>query len=124
MTDATAGDVTYSKNTKITASLGSLFAVILIFWSAFDIGRPLFAADLKKINSEFESFQKNTAISLLKFELSQLQREVRDLRREYRQHPTDDELAGDIDEVVVKIKTVEEKIRCYRTKGCTPEKEF
>lgn len=119
----------------ITISVGTIVLVIATVWSAFGLGRPIFASDLAEVEQRFnleimavnrnvEALGKNTRIGLLKLELSRLQGEMRQLHSEMRKYPDDEDLAADEEDLEAEIKDVQDDISCLRSKDCVLEDEF
>ena len=54
-----------TKNTVVGASVGTILTVIIVVWKASGIGRPLFAADLERIEQKIDDYQTSTAVQIL-----------------------------------------------------------
>lgn len=108
-----------SKNTKVSISLGALFVIIATVWTALDIGRPLFASDLVRIENKIDSYQNNTAIQILFIRREALESDLRAAKRDQSNHAKED-----IDIINGQIKLIDAKILCYRTVDCIPETEI
>lgn len=114
----------YSKNTVVSISVGGLFAIIMALWTASGIGRPLFAADLDRIEKKIDSYQTNTAVQILSIRKEALQSELREAKRDERRNPDDDDAVEDIDNIERDIKDLDTKIACHRTDGCKVESDI
>lgn len=110
-----------TKNTFVGMSVGTLLTIIVVAWSASGIGRPLFAADLNRIEKKIDSYQTNTAVQILNIRKSALQSELREAKRDVRRNPEDEDAAEDVDEIETDIKELDTKIACHRTDGCRVE---
>ncbi len=116
MTTIAGREVT--KNTVVGLSIGTIFTIISIIWIAAGIGRPLFAADLERIENKIDDYQTTTAIQILDIRKSALQSELRVAEREVRHNPQDDDAVEDVKEIESDIKEIDTKITCHRTNGC------
>ncbi len=110
-----------TKNTVVGMSLGSLTIVIVFVWTALGIGRPLFAADLERIEDKIDGYQTNTSIQILNIRKEALKSDLRAAKRDARRNPDDDDADDDVDEISDDIKELDAKIVCYRTEGCEVE---
>jgi len=113
-----------TKNTVVGMSLGTIVAIVVFVWTALGIGRPLFAADLARIEDKIDVYQVSTAIQILTIRKEALQSELREARRDARRNPDDDNAADDVDEISDDIVALDAKIDCYRTEGCRVEGEI
>lgn len=113
----------YSKNTVVSVSVGSLLAIVLSLWTLSGIGRPLFAADLERIERKIDTYQTSTAVQILSIRKSALQSELRQAEREMRKTP-DDDTAEDIKKIESDIKDIDAKITCHRTIHCRVENDI
>ena len=114
----------FNKNTVVGVSVGSIVAAIVFIWTISGIGRPLFAADLERIEEKIDSYQTSTAIQILNFRRASLQSELRDAKRDLRRNPDDEDAVEDIDEIETAIKDCDARIACYRSKACKVEPEL
>ncbi len=110
-----------TKNTFVGMSLGTLAVIIVAVWSASGIGRPLFAADMDRIEKKIDAYQTNTAVQILSIRKDALQSELRDAKRDVRRNPEDEDAAEDIDEIESAIGELDTRIACHRTVGCRVE---
>jgi len=110
-----------TKNTVVGVSVGTLCSIIIAVWVASGIGRPLFAADLNRIEEKIDGYQTSTAIQILNIRKSALKSELRHAKREVRDDPSDTEAADDVEEISDDIAELDAKINCYRTEGCEVE---
>ena len=113
----------YSKNTVVSISVGSLLVILLSLWTLSGIGRPLFAADLARIETKIDSYQTNIAVQILSIRKSALRSELRQVNRELRTSPQDNGAADDIKKIENDIKDIDAKITCYRSTNCRVESE-
>ena len=113
-----------SKQTMLNASLGTIGTAIIIIWTASGIGRPLFAADLQRIESKIDSYQTSTAVQILSIRKEALKSELRAARRDLRSNPADTKAMDDIDDIKSLIDDLDERIKCHRTAGCEVEGEI
>ena len=113
-----------TRNTFVGMSIGTLVTIIVVIWSASGIGRPLFAADMNRIEEKIDAYQKNTAVQILSIRKDALQSELRDAKRDVRRNPDDEDAAEDIDEIESAIGEIDTKIVCHRTEGCKVEGEI
>ncbi len=113
-----------TKNTVVGISVGSLAAVIVALWTAAGIGRPLFAADLERIEQKIDTYQATTAVQILNIRKEALQSELREAKRDVRRNPEDDNAAEDVDEIESDIDDIDDRITCHRTEGCEVEAEI
>jgi len=107
-----------TKNTMVGMSVGTLLTIIVLVWTASGIGRPLFAADLARIEDKIDSYQTGTAIQILNIRKSALQSDLREAKRDQRRNPDDDDAMDDVDDIEGDIADIDKKITCYRTVGC------
>ncbi len=114
----------YSKNTVVSISVGSLIVIFLSLWTLSGIGRPLFAADLTRIETKIDTYQKSTAVQILSIRKSALQSELRQVKRELRNSPEDNGAADDIEKIEDDIDDIDAKITCYRSTNCKVESEI
>ncbi len=112
---------TLTKNTVVGVSLGTLCSIVIAAWVASGIGRPLFAADLDRIEGKIDDYQTGTAIQILNIRKAALKSELRDAKRDARRNPEDDDAADDVEEISDDISELDAKIVCYRTEGCEVE---
>lgn len=110
-----------TKNTVVGVSVGTICSVIIAVWVASGIGRPLFAADLDRIEAKIDGYQTGTAIQILNIRKAALQSELRDAKRDARRNPDDDDAADDVEEISDDIAELDARIVCYRTEGCEVE---
>ena len=120
----TVGGREFSKRTVINASVGTIGTAIIILWTASGIGRPLFAADLERIEAKIDSYQASTAVQILSIRKRALKSELRAARRDLRNDPADTNAMEDIDEIRSEIDDLDERIKCHRTAGCEVEGEI
>lgn len=113
-----------TKNTVVGVSLGTLVSIVVAAWAMSGIGRPLFAADLARIETKIDSYQDNTAVQILSIRKESLQSELREAKRDARRNPDDDDAADDVDEITADIKTIDDKIACYRAAQCKVESDL
>jgi len=113
-----------TKNTVVGMSIGTLLTIIVGLWAASGIGRPLFAADLNRIEQKIDSYQSSTAVQILNIRKSALQSELREAKRDVRRNPDDEDAAEDVDEIESDITELDTKIACHRTDGCRVENEI
>lgn len=113
-----------SKRTMINASLSTIGTAIIIIWTASGIGRPLFAADLERIEAKIDSYQTSTAVQILHIRKEALKSELRAARRDLRNDATDTGAMDDIDDIRSEIDDLDERIKCHRTAGCEVEGEI
>ncbi len=113
----------YSKNTVVSISVGSLIVIVLSLWTLSGIGRPLFAADLTRIENKIDANQISTAVQILNIQKSVLRSELREAKRDVRRDP-DNGAAEDVDEIESDIKDIDAKITCYRSTNCKVEIEI
>ena len=113
-----------TKNTMVGVSLGSLALIVMSIWTALGIGRPLFAADLDRIEEKIDTYQTNTAVQIWNIRKAALQSEMREAKRDVRRNPEDDDAAEDVDEIKDDIEELDAKIECHRTEGCEVEAEL
>ncbi len=113
-----------SKNTVVSISMGSALALIVTIWTVAGIGRPLFAADLARIEDKIDAYQTNTAVSILNIRKEALQSELREAKRDARRNPDDDNAAEDVDEIEDDIDEIDDKIECHRTENCQVESDI
>ena len=113
-----------TKRTMINASLGTIVTAIIVIWTASGIGRPLFAADLQRIESKIDSYQTSTAVQILNIRKEALKSDLRAARRDLRKNPADTNAMEDIDEIKSEIDDLDERIKCHRTVGCEVEGEI
>ena len=112
-----------TRNTFVGMSVGTLVSIIVVIWGASGIGRPLFAADLNRIEQKIDAYQTNTAVQILNIRKSALQSELREAKRDVRRNPDDEDAAEDVDEIETDIDELDSKINCHRSKGCTVEND-
>jgi len=110
-----------TKNTVVGMSLGTIVAIVVFLWTSLGIGRPLFAADLARIEDKIDDYQTGTAVQILSIRKSALQSDLRDAKRDARRNPDDDNAADDVDEISDEIAELDARIDCYRTDDCTVE---
>ncbi len=110
-----------SQNTMVGASLGTIAVIVVFTWSALGIGRPLFAADLERIEDKIDAYQTTTAVQILGIRKEALQSELRAVKRDLRSNPDDVDAAEDVDEIEGDIDDLDERIKCHRTEGCQVE---
>lgn len=113
-----------NKNTVVGVSVGTLVTALVVVWTAAGIGRPLFAADLERIESKIDSYQTSTAVQILNIRKEALKSELRAARRDLRSNPTDTKAMEDIDDIRSEIDDLDERIKCHRTAGCEVEGEI
>lgn len=113
-----------TKNTFVGMSIGTLVTVIAVLWAASDIGRPLFAADLERIEKKIDTYQTSTTIQILSIRKAALNSELREAKRDLRRNPSDDDAVEDIDEIESDIDDLQDRINCHRTKGCRVEADI
>ena len=113
----------YSKNTVVSISVGSLLVILLSLWTLSGIGRPLFAADLARIETKIDAYQTNIAVQILSIRKSALRSELRQVNRELRNSSEDNGAADDIKKIENDIKDIDAKITCYRSINCRVESE-
>lgn len=113
-----------TKNTFVGMSIGTLLTIIVAAWSISGIGRPLFAADLNRIEEKIDTYQTNTAVQILSIRKSALQSELREAKRDVRRNPDDEDATEDVDEIETDIEELDSKIDCHRTEGCTVENDI
>ncbi len=113
-----------NKNTVVGVSVGTIVGAIVFVWTAAGIGRPLFAADLMRIEEKIDTYQATTAVQILNIRKEALQSELREARRDVRRNPDDDNAAEDIDEIESDIDDIDDRITCHRTEGCEVEAEI
>jgi len=104
-----------TKNTVVGVSIGTLCSIILAVWVASGIGRPLFAADLTRIEDKIDDYQTGTAIQILNIRKAALQSELREAKRGARRDSDDDDAVDDVEDIGDDITEQEAKIVCYRT---------
>ena len=107
----------------VGASVGTIVAVIAAIWMGLGIGRPLFASDLKVIEESIARVDKKMSVAVLTLAKQNLESELRGAKRELRQDPNNGNIEEDIDVIEGDIEDIEEKVKCYRTKGCEVEDE-
>jgi len=107
-----------SKNTMVSASVGSICILIGIVWTALGIGRPLFASDLEFVVKKIDNYQISTAIQILYIRKAALETELREVKRDLRRNPEDNHAAEDIDKIQSDIEQCDAAILCHRTEGC------
>jgi len=107
-----------SKNTMVSVSVGTILAAIVMIWTVSGIGRPLFAADLARIEEKIDDYQTDTAVQILYIRKSALQSELREAKRDLRRNEDDDDAAEDVDDIESDISDLDAKITCHRTEGC------
>lgn len=107
-----------SKNTMVSVSFGAIFSAIFGLWMLSGIGRPLFAADLERIEDKIDGYQTVTSIQILGIRKAALKTELRNAKRDVRRNPDDDDAADDIDEIKSDIEDINNMIVCHRTEGC------
>ena len=113
----------YSKNTVVSISIGALCTTIVTLWMISGIGRPLFAADLARIETKIDAYQTSTAVQILSIRKSALRSELRQVNRELRNSSEDNGAADDIKKIENDIKDIDAKIICYRSTNCRVESE-
>lgn len=113
-----------NKNTVVGVSVGTLFGLFVVIWTALGIGRPLFASDLERIEGKIDAYQTSTAVQILHIRKEALHSELRAARRDLRRDPTDVKAMEDIDEIRTDIDDLDERIKCHRTAGCQVEGEL
>ena len=113
-----------TKNTFVGMSIGTLITILVVVWSASGIGRPLFAADLNRIEQKIDAYQTNTAVAILSIRKSALHSDLREAKRDLRRNPQDEDAAEDVDEIQTDIKELDTKIACHRTSGCRVENDL
>ena len=113
----------YSKNTVVSISIGALCTIIVTLWMISGIGRPLFAADLARIETKIDAYQTSTAVQILSIRKSALQSELRQVKRELRNNSEDNGAADDIEKIKDDIDDIDAKISCYRNTNCRVESE-
>lgn len=116
--------VEVNKNTVVGISVGTILSVVVVIWAALGIGRPLFAADLERIESKIDSYQTSTAVQILSIRKEALNSELRAARRDLRADPSDQKAMRDIDDIKTEIDDLNERIKCHRTAGCDVNGEF
>lgn len=122
MTQFAGRDIT--KNTMVGMSIGTLLTLVLIAWSASGVGRPLFAADLSRIESKIDAYQTTTAVQILQIRKAALRSEMRQAKRDVRSDPGDSDAVEDVDEIESDIEDINDRIACHRTEGCEVESEI
>ena len=113
-----------TKNTVVGVSIGTLAAIIVFIWTALGIGRPLFAADLERIEKKIDTYQTTTAVQILNIRKEALKSELRAAKRDVRSNPSDTNAAEDVDDIEGDIKDLDTRIACHRTEGCEVEAEI
>ena len=113
-----------TKNTFVGMSIGTLITIIVVVWTASGIGRPLFAADMNRIEQKIDSYQTNTAVQILNIRKDALQSELREAKRDVRRNPDDQDAAEDVEDIESAIDELDTKIACHRTEGCTVESDI
>ena len=113
----------YSKNTVVSIGIGTLCTFIVTLWMISGIGRPLFAADLARIETKIDAYQTSTAVQILSIRKSALRSELRQVNRELRNSSEDNGAADDIKKIENDIKDIDAKITCYRSTNCRVESE-
>ena len=105
-----------TKNTMVGTSIGTLLSVVVLVWAGSGIGRPLFAADLERIETKIDTYQTATAVQILNIRKAALRSELRQAKR--------DDATEDVDDIKSDIKDIDDRIACHRTKGCEVEGEI
>lgn len=113
-----------SKNTMVSVSVGTILTAFIAVWAMSGLGRPLFAADLERIENKIDSYQTNTAVQILFIRREALESDLRTVKREARRNGNDPDSLIDADEIREDIKVIDAKIACHRTKGCEVESEI
>ena len=113
-----------SKNTMVSASIGTILAAFIAVWTVSGLGRPLFAADLERIEEKIDAYQTSTAVQILFIRREALQSDLRVVKRAARKDGNDPDSLIDIDEIQEDIKVIDAKIACHRTKDCEVESEI
>lgn len=124
-----------SKDTVVRLSIGTILVLVVTVWTALDIGRPLFASDLKRIEEKIDayqtasaaqlnSYQSSTAVQILIVRREALRSDLRVAKRYARADPSDAAAQEDVDEIEEDILVIDAKIVCHRTNGCTVEFEL
>jgi len=113
-----------TRNTFVGVSLGTLVTVVTVIWAGSGIGRPLFAADLERIEKKIDTYQTSTAIEILSIRRSALQSELREVTRDLRRNPDDEDAAEDVTKIETDIKELNTKIDCHRSAVCTVEADI
>ena len=116
--------MTINKNTVMGVSIGTIVSGIAAIGVLSGIGRPLFAADLDRIEEKIDTYQTTTAVQILSIRKSALQSELRVAKRDVRSDPTDTDAAEDVEDIEDDIDDIETRIHCYRTEGCEVENEI
>lgn len=112
------------KNTVVGVSLGTIVVAIVFVWTMLDIGRPLFASDLVRIEQRIETLDKKNSVAVLNLAKQNLQSELRGVKRELRKDPDNGNIEEDIDKIKDEIEDIDDKIDCYRTKSCEMEEDL
>ena len=112
------------KNTVVGVSLGTLVAVFVAVWTMLDIGRPLFASDLVRIEQSIHVMDVKNSLAICNLAKQGLKSELRGARRELREDPDNRHIEEDIEDIQSEIKDLDTKIACYRTVGCIVEEDF
>lgn len=113
-----------TKNTVVGISAGTIAGIIGAVWVGAGIGRPLFAADLERIEKKIDTYQTTTAVQILSIRKEALKSELREARRDLRADPKDTKAMEDIDDIRDDIDDLDERIKCHRTDGCEVETEI
>ena len=111
-----------NKNTMVSVSVGAIFTLVFSLWMISGIGRPLFAADLDRIEKKIDDYQKSTTVQILTIRKEALQSDLRSARRDVRKNSEDGDAAEDLKEIEDDIESIDKKIDCYRTKDCEVER--
>ena len=113
-----------TKNTFVGVSLGTLLSIIVVAWSLSGIGRPLFAADLERIERKIDSYQTNITVQILMIRREALESDLRVAHRYARDNGREPDTLIVVHEIEADIKVIDAKILCHRTKGCKVELEL